>query len=312
MAISPYPVDPYLTGLAIAYRNPEYIADEIAPYRTVGKKEFQWDNYAIGDMFTQQDTKVGRLSKPNQVTFSATRETDSTSDYALDSPIPIEDIENADANYNPQAHAAEGVMELVKLDREIRLASTVQRVETYLPTQRATLSGTDQWSDYTNSDPKSVMLAAFDACLLRPNTLIMGRAAWTIIRQHPKIVQAIRPTDSGEGAVTREELADLLEVDRILVGVGWKNAAKLGQAFSKTRIWGKHVTAAYINPQAQLAGTVTVPTFMLTARFGTPVSGAMEDKDVGMRGGVRVRSGESVKEVLVSQQGSYYWNNAVA
>ncbi len=47
MPQSPYPVDPQLTGLAIAYRNDSYIADSIAPYRTVGKRQFEWDDYTL-------------------------------------------------------------------------------------------------------------------------------------------------------------------------------------------------------------------------------------------------------------------------
>lgn len=308
MAISPYPVDPQLTGLAIAYKNDTYIADIVAPYRTVGKKEFQWDDYTISEMFTVPDTKVGRISKPNQVTFSATRQTDSTADYALDSPVPQEDIENADPHQDPMAHATEGVMELVKLDREIRVAAKVQDLNTYLSAQRTTLSGTSQWSDYTNSDPKSAILTALDACLIRPNALVLGRAAWTVFRQHPKLVKAARPSnDSGEGVLTAQEVADVLEIERVLIGVGWRNTSKPGQAFSKARIWGKDIAAVYLDPNAALTGNVGMPTFMLTARFGTPVSGSIEDPDIGMRGGRRVRAGESVKEFVTSNQGAYFW-----
>lgn len=313
MAKSPYPVDPHLTGLAIAYKNTEYIADLVSPYRTVPKMEFEWDNYAIEEMFTVPDTKVGRLSRPNQVTFNATRESDSCIDYGLESPVPQLDIENRDANYDPLAHAVEGTMELVKLDRELRVAAKVENLNTYLAAQRTTLSGTSQWSDYTNSDPKTVIMSALDACLIRPNTLVMGRAAWTIVRQHPKLVRAVVPvSQNGEGAITTAQLAELLEIERVLVGVGWKNIAKPGQGFTKARIWGKHISAVYINPQAQLSGTVTTPTFMLTARFGTPIAGQMTDPNVGMRGGIMVRAGESTKEILPSVQGAYHWHDAVA
>lgn len=312
MAVSPYPIDPQLTGLAIAYKNTEYIADEIAPYRPVSKQLFEWDEYAIQDMFTQPNTRVGRLSRPNQVTFSATRNTDTCEDYALDSPVPNRDIENADANQDPLAHAVEGTMELVKLDREIRVAETAQALASYLSTQRATLSGTAQFSDFTNSDPKSLILAALDACLIRPNHLGMGQAAWTVLRQHTKLVKAIKGNDTGEGAITKEELADLLEIERVIVGVGWKNSAKPGQAFAKARVWGKHIWAAHINPQAQLTGTVGVPTWMMTARFGTAIASQNPDPNIGMLGGINVRAGESVYEMICSQQGAYLWRDAVA
>lgn len=313
MAKSPYPVDPFLTGLAIAYKNDNYIADEISPYRTVSKMEFEWDDYKIEEMYTRPETRVGRLSRVNQVTFSATRQAASCEDYGLESPVPQRDIENKDPNYDPLSHAVEGTMELVKLDRELRVADKVQDLNTYLAAQRTTLSGTSQWSDYTNSDPLSAMLTAFDNCLIRPNVLQMGQAAWTVIRQHPKLVQAIKPSSvEGEGVISRAELAELLEIDRIIVGIGWQNTARPGQGFSKARIWGKHVSALYINPQAQITGTVTTPTFMLTARFGTPIAGQMQDPNVGLRGGIMVRAGESTREFVPSNQGAYHWHDAVA
>ncbi|MBW4652624.1 MAG: phage capsid protein [Kaiparowitsia implicata GSE-PSE-MK54-09C] len=314
MAISPYPTDPHLTGLAIAYKNTEYIADFIAPYRPVSKQEFEWDDYTLAEMYTVPDTKVGRLSRPNQTTFSATRQTASTEDYALDSPVPQRDIDNADANYNPLSHATEGVMELIKLDREIRVANQVFNLNTYLASQRTTLTTTARWSQLSEaaSTPISDMLTAFDSCLMRPNTLLLGQAGWTLLRQHPDVIRACRPnsTQPGEGFVTVDEVRQTLEIDNLWIGRSWKNVAKPGQAFTKNRIWGLDAAALYINPQAQLVGTVTQPTFMLTARFGTPVAGQIADPHIGMRGGVNVRAGESVKEFVTSVQGSYFWKDA--
>jgi hypothetical protein len=312
MAKSPFAIDPELTAVAIAYKNDSYIGDMVAPRRTVGKEEFQWDEYTTSEMYTIPDTKVGRLSAPNQVTFSSTRNTESTQDYGLDAPVPQKDIDNADANRDPKAHATMGVMELVMLDREKRLADVVDDLNTYAAAHKDTLSGTDQFSDYTNSDPLSYLLGKLDIPLMRPNKMEIGQEAWTVLRTHPVLVEAVVGTGAAKGAITREQLAQLLELEEVLVGRSRANAAKPGQTMSLYRLWGKHITMFYSSPLSELTSATQIPTFMLTAQFGTQVAGEIVDPDMGLKGGVKIRAGESVKEVKISDFCAFHVHNAVA
>lgn len=72
MANAPFPVQPYLTAIAIAYRNPVLIADEVLPRVPVGVQDFKYLKHNLADGFTIPDTKVGRRGKPNEVEFQAT------------------------------------------------------------------------------------------------------------------------------------------------------------------------------------------------------------------------------------------------
>ncbi len=84
-AVRPFPMDPKLTAIAIAYRNPDIalIADQVLP-RTPTEASFKWLRYALADGFTVPDTKVGRKSTPNEVEFSATEVIDNVVDWGLD------------------------------------------------------------------------------------------------------------------------------------------------------------------------------------------------------------------------------------
>ncbi|KNE88004.1 hypothetical protein PSTG_18602, partial [Puccinia striiformis f. sp. tritici PST-78] len=105
-------------AIAIAYRNTSMIADEVLPRVPVGKAEFKWWEYDLGQGFTVPNTNVGRTSQPNQVEFDAEEKTSSTNDYGLDAPVPQSDIDNAPANYDPLGRAAERTTDLILLDRE--------------------------------------------------------------------------------------------------------------------------------------------------------------------------------------------------
>ena len=53
-------------------------------------------------------------------------------------------------------------------------------------------------------------------------------------------------------------------------------------------------------------------TFGFTAQWGTRIAGAVPDNRIGLRGGQRVRVGESVKELIIAPDLGYFIQNAVA
>ena len=74
MANTAYPVNPQLTALAMAWRNPavSLIADEVLP-RVATAKKFSYTEYDQAQGFTVPNTQVGRKSEPTQVSFAGKR-----------------------------------------------------------------------------------------------------------------------------------------------------------------------------------------------------------------------------------------------
>lgn len=79
---------------------------------------------------------------------------------------------------------------------------------------------------------------------------------------------------------------------------------------SLNRAWGKHIAMLHINQMATAEGGGI--TFGLTAQYGSRLAGRIEDKDVGLQGGVRIRTGERVKELIIAKDVGYLIQNAVA
>ena len=307
-APAPFPIQPDLTAIALEYRNRRMIADDVLPRVPVAKQDFKYLKHTLADGFTIPDTKVGRKSPPNQVEFTATESTASCQDYALDDSIPGEDMENAPANFSPVNKATEYIANLLALDREKRVADAVFNTNSYAAANKVTLSGTTQWSDFTNSNPVDAILAALDLVVMRPNILVLGRAVYTKLMTHPKVLTATVGS-ANSGIANMQKLADLFELDAVFVGESFVNSAKKGQTVSLARVWGKHAALLY---RDQLATANQGTTFGFTAQFGNRIAGSFEDRDVGMRGGLRVRVGESVKEVLTATDLGYWFENAVA
>lgn len=317
MAKTPFVVVPELTAIAAAYKQSGLIADMVLPYVPVNTIEFKYKKYGLGDDFTVPATKVGRKGAPNQVEFGETEVTDSTEDHALDAPVPNRDIEayeraraaGGNNTTDPMMRATGQVMQLVLTAREKRAADLVFAAANYATGNKATLSGTAQWSDFANSNPQTAIMGALDAMVMRPNIAVFGRATWTQLATHPKINAAVFKNGTTAGLVSRQAFADLFELEEVLVGDGWINTAARGQAPTMTRIWGKHAAFLHRNMNADPDFGVT---FGFTARFGNRLGGFIEDPDMGMRGGRRARAGEAVKELVVANDLGYLFSNAVA
>jgi len=318
MSTTAFPVNPQLTAIAIGYKNPDValIADKALPRFPTAKK-FSYTVYDAKQGYTVPNTKVGRKSEPNMVEFGGTGVTGEVVDYGLDDLLPNDEIQAFDdmpkpANggpIDPQSLSTMLLTSLVELDREVRVANTVFNANSFAAANQQTLSGTSQWSDYANSNPLSALLGALDSTLIRPNKVILGQQAWTVLRQHPKIVNAVFKTPQNSGSVPKDALAELLEVDEVIVGAGFINTARKGQAPNYQRVWGKHCALIY---SSLMAAQAAQPCFGFTAQWGTRIAGALPEPKSGLRGGVRIRVGESVQEVISAMDAGYFFQNAVA
>jgi hypothetical protein len=306
MSKSAYPIDPALTAIAIAYRNPGYVADLVLPRVRVDKQEFTFLQYAADQFFNIPDTAVGRRSKPNEVNLEGQEITDSCKDYGLDGAVPQSDVANADSRYDPVGNEVMYLQELIALDREARGAGIVFNNATYDPALRTTLAGASRFSDPA-STPIVTINAALDEPLIRPNQMVFGQSGWTKFRSHPEIVEACLGTGAKKGSVTRQAVAELFEVDEVIVGQARGNSAKRGQAPVLARLWGPHLALLHKAPVVDAKGAVT---FGATFQWGDRIAGQWEDKNIGLRGGTACRTGESVRERVVASQAGYFFQNA--
>lgn len=308
MSNAPFPLDPVLIAIAIGYRNPAYIADLVLPRVPVGKQEFKYWRYPVEETFAAPDSEVGRRSAPNEIDLTASELPAATKDFGLDHPVPQADIDNAPANYSPVDRAVRQLTDYILLGREKRVADLVFDAAQYPATNKVALEGTDKFSDFDNSDPVEVISEALDIPLIRPNIMTMGQSVWSKLSRHPKIVKSINGTSGDTGIVRRQAVAELFEVQNIYVGQHRLNMAKKGQAADLQRVWGKHISLSFIDPNADTNGGVT---FGFSAQWGTRLSGQESDSKIGMRGGQRVRVGESLKEIIVAPLAGYLIEDAV-
>lgn len=317
---APFTVQPRLTQISMAVKPTGMIADLVCPRVDVMGEKFTFTKYITEESFTIPDTKVGRTSEPNSVEFGGVDVEDATEDHGLSDWVPQKDIDNARASgspIDPLAVATERTTLLIELAREKRVSDLYFALATYAAALRTTLAGNSQWSDYANSDPVTAILTAFDGMLIRPNVAVLGRAVWTKLRMHPKVVAAVLNSGNGQGGekssgvVGRRAVADLLELDEIYVGESFYNTAKKGQAAAMARLWGKHASFLRIDKSVK-SPTGGMPTFAMTGQWQDRKTKTFFDPRKGVDGSHCVLVAEHVKELVTFQDAGYHFHDAVA
>jgi hypothetical protein len=319
----PFVVDAVLTAIAVGYRNDRaaYIADRAMPRTNVTAEKFKWTYYPIEEAFNVPDARVGRTGQVQQLEFGGEERSSMVEDFGYDVPIPYSDIQAAQeardrgvSSFDPEGHAVMMIGDTLLNQREVRVANIVHNPNNYAVGRKRLLSGTSQFNDYTNSDPLGVILQGVDSTLVkRPNTVTMGRDVWSKLRSHPKLVNAVKGNVTNQGVITIDQFKELLAgegIADVLVGDTWYNTARPGQPVALARAWGKHISLTHIDPMAQpeLGGI----TWGLTAEYGEKIAGRIEDRDVGLQGGFRIRNGERIKELVVAQDVGFLIQEAVA
>jgi hypothetical protein len=319
MSQAPFVVQARLTAMTMGYRNKDLIADKVARRVPVSASVFKWNSFSFDTFTSPVNDQVGRKGRVNEVDWAATELTAATEDHALQEAVPNLDKENADANrgisgvaIDPEATATVLVSDLIALNREVRVASMWSNPANYAAGNSVVLSGTAQWDQTTTSDPIAAITDAMDAMLVRPNKAVTSRKVLTSLLRHPKVVNAYFGSgQTNAGIAPVSFLAELLGLDEINVGTSFVNLAKKGQAPNLTRVWG-NMFSLYVDNN--LVGTPQDPglTFGYTAQWGDRISGPIPDANIGMRGGVWVRVGEAVKELIVANMCGYLFTNVLS
>lgn len=306
---APFIVRPEYTAIAAVYRNAEYIADRALPRIPVGSVTFKYGVHRVGDWFSVPDTKVGRTSRPGQAETGVDETEASTEDFAIDVPVPNFDRSVAPPNWDPYARAVEYGANIIALDREVRAKAILFNAASYATANKVTLAGVTQW-DNASSDPYTQIRDAMATMLVAPTKMVLGLSAWTVLARHPKITAGVFGTVMPGREATEQQVASLLGLREIVVGKAKINTAKKGQTPVLAAIWGDQAALIVDNPTGAdiLAGNQ----FAVTAQFGTRIAGTIDDPNMGMRGGVYVRTGEAVKELLTASDLGYLFSDILA
>lgn len=259
-------VDVPLSNVAIDYQNqPEFIAPMLAPVVDVPNITGSIPEFSRRDRMTTTNDRRAPGTEANKIRREVGSDSYVCHNFALKHPVTLEDLNNADPIYVQKLYngAAEFVTGKLMLNWENRVASQVTsgtNVGSYSAVSSA-------WTDYANSDPLNDVLTRIDQVQdltgTKPNKVVFGEDAWRNFRRNTTVRNLIFGTNNGGGYASREQVADLLDIDEVLVGGAYKDTGNRQQAEALEQIWGDNVLVHYAPPSP----SIYVPSFMYSFRW---------------------------------------------
>lgn len=259
-------IDPILTTVAQGYKNSEMVGMNLFPSVPVGQRGGKILSFGKEDFRLYA---TGRVPGANtkRVQFGHASGSYALEQHALEGMVPYELMEDANAvpGINLGSGAVTKVQNIIALRTEKAQADLATAAANYAASNKVTLAGTAQWSDYgAVSDPAGDIEAAKSAVRAligrRPNTVVMGAAVFAKLRNHPKVIDRIKYT--GRDSATTELLAALFGVQRVVVG----DAIYEDDAGAMADVWGKSVVVAYTDIGG--IADMGLPTYGYTYRLG--------------------------------------------
>jgi hypothetical protein len=235
----------------------------VAPFVPVNNKSDSYFIYTKKDKFTLPETIRGPKDKANEVDWSASTSTYGCIDHALREFLSDSLVNNSDQGVDPRRRTNNFLTDLLLLTFERVISALATTYGNYGSSYRVQLSGGDQWDSYATSDPIGVVDTGKEACFIEPNTMIMGKQVWTQLKNHPQILDRITggATKVNPAMVTPELVAEIFEVEKVLIGKAKYNSSNKAQTASYSYVWGKDVVLAYIEDQPSLEGVCAWKTF---------------------------------------------------
>ena len=262
-------VDQPLTNLTLAYAQSQenFIADKVFP--TVGVSK-QSDKYYIYDRANMNRTgdvaKLAPRTEVNRIGMTLSTSSYFADVYGLGMDFDEQTLANEDAALDIRSAGAETLAMRLMIHREEQFASNF-----FVAGQWGTdntLTGNDQWSDYTNSDPIDAVTLARRTVQLgsggfKPNTMVVGKEVRDKLINHPDVLARLNggATVTNTALVTDAKLAEIFEVENFYVMEAVKNSSVEGVAESNAFIGGKHAMLCYTPSNAGLMSPAAGLTF---------------------------------------------------
>lgn len=262
-------IDPILTEVAQGYKNAAMVGDALFPVVNVMQRGGKILSFGKED-FALYATARAPGSNTKRVQFGFASGNYALDQHALEAVAPWELQQDAStvAQVNLASAALRKVQNIIALRLEKARADIATTAASYAASNKTTLAGVNQWSDYTGtSKPSADIETAKEAIRsqvgMYPNTVVLSAQVMGKLRQHPAIVDRIKYT--GRDTATPELLAALWGVERVLVG----GAVYSDAAGAMADVWGKFVVVAYTQPAS--AADLGAPTYGYTYRLdGAP------------------------------------------
>jgi hypothetical protein len=288
-----------LTNISIAYAQDtnNFVAGKVFPGVPVSKQSDAYFTYDRGEFNRDEMLERAPGTESAGGTYTIGNSTYYARTYAFHRDIPESIRANSDSPINLDREAVIYVTQKALLRREILwaanyftagapgatwtfdvdgVASSATAAASFDPTD-ASNNDKLHWSDASSTPIEDIRQGkryVLEATGFEPNTLTLGKAVYDYLVDHPDIVGRIdRGQTAGASRANLVTLADLFEVEKVLVMKAINNTAHKGQTATHAFIGGKHALLSYAPATPGIMTPSAGYTFNWTGLIGSGVDG---------------------------------------
>jgi hypothetical protein len=236
-------INHYLTDLAIAWSQEEkdFVAGRVFPTVPVAKASDNYVIYQKGYFYRDEFAPRPLGGRPKQVGFEIEKGLYSCEEEALETKVDDRERANADQPLDPDVSAQMLLTTQAMIHRDRLWAEAFFKTGVWTvnwegkeaaPTKKEEEEEKFLQFDQTGSEP----IEFFDQRRIdiksktgyAPNKLVIGADVYRVLKNHPAIVERIKYTQ--RGIVTLDILAELFDVDEVMVPFGVINTGEEGLA----------------------------------------------------------------------------------
>jgi hypothetical protein len=204
----------------------------------------------------ETDDSVNPGSGTNQSDAAVTTATYTTGGHGLHEVITAEDIANADVPITLAADAVERLVQKLSVGKEIAAAAALNSALTGSQTAAAS----NGWNNESTGTPVPDIIAGIEqietAAGVRPNIMIMDSTVWHDLRHHPDILERVvsnsASTNDNPANISTKGVAEIFDLEDVIVSRAVKNTAIEGQTASASRVWSDDVYLLHSPPSPGL------------------------------------------------------------
>jgi hypothetical protein len=235
------------------YRNQLMVSEEVFPVLPVAKQSNKYFIYGLDNLRPSLDERRP-AGLARQMNWSLSTGSYACDGHALSDWIPDESRDNEDAALDVDTDTTIALTDKLFLNREVALEAALQA--NMSPTDLSAGAYANAW-DTSTIDPVLAVDKAKENILQAtgqmPNRLLLSRPVFRGVRNNPLVKARISGAQNLPASlITAAMLAEVLEVEQVIVASGIKLTSKEGQPNAASFIWGKDALLYYKPPSPGL------------------------------------------------------------
>lgn len=223
-----------------------FIADEVFPVIDVASQSGTFGKIPIEQLLQSRDTKRAPGSGYARGKFTFQTATYACLEHGAEEPVDDREAKMYAEYFDAEQIASLRAYSAVLRNAEQRVADAVFNTGTWTGSELTTAI-TNEWDSNHAADAvpitdvEAAVNKVYDGSGLWPNALIINRKVFRNLRNLDQIIERINSAGAGNASkpsdITEAMLAQVFDLDYVIVAGASKNSAKEGQSATPAQIW---------------------------------------------------------------------------